>query len=97
MGFQYKNNDVDTGNGATHTIKIMTNQLIKECERAKVPVFVAYHVRDAKGRGKYQYNAVLPEEVGVNSEYGKFQEFLKTCLGFNKEDYLSPEIRENEK
>ena len=58
------------------------------------PVFVAYYVQ---GKG-YQYNAQFPEEIGTPElvpEFGKFNEFLRVCMDFNKEDYF-PHINEEE-
>lgn len=75
-----------------HEAKIMTNQYIKKCQEMGLPVFVAYFV---PGKG-YQYNAYFPEEIGtpdVKSEYGKFNEFLRVCIDFKKEDYF-PHINE---
>ena len=89
MNLVNQSNNMDNGSDATHDIKITTSQLVRKCENAKIPCFVAYLV---PGKG-YQYNAVLPEEIGVESEYGKFQQFLKTCLDFNRADYF-PSINE---
>lgn len=75
-----------------HEAKIMTNQYIKKCQEMEIPVFVAYFI---PGKG-YQYNAYFPEEIGtqeIKSEYGKFNEFLRVCIDFNKEDYF-PHINE---
>ena len=35
-------------------------------------------------------NFTLPEEIDkpeVESEFGRFKEFLRTCMAFNKEDF----------
>lgn len=62
----------------------------KECEQLGIPVFLALYLPE-KG---YRYRAVFPEEIAeeiasnVESEYGKFVNFLKVCTDFNKEDYF---------
>ena len=74
-----------------HEIKIATNRLVKLAEETQVPIFVAYF--DSQ-KEDYQYNGVFPEEIGtddVKNQYGKFYEFLKVCIGFNKAD-LGPKI-----
>jgi hypothetical protein len=74
----------------SHKIKILANQLVRECEIAKIPIFLSYYV---PGKG-YQYNALLPEEIGedMKGEYNKFKRFLQVCVDFNKEDYF-PKIQ----
>lgn len=72
----------------THDVKIGSNRLIKLSEERKVPIFIAYY-DPQKG---YQYDGVLPEEVqttDVHGEYGKFIEFMKVCIGFNKEEHVA--------
>lgn len=74
-------------NEQCHHINVEANRFCKECKDAEIPVFVAYYLPQ-KG---YKYKSVFPEEIETNelkSEYGKFKEFLKVCIDFNKEDYL---------
>lgn len=78
---------------AKHELKINSNRLLKECEEAEIPIFIAYFI---PGEG-YVYQGLLPEEIGtenVSSEYGRFTEFLKTCIGFNQAD-VKPIIKLN--
>lgn len=77
-----------------HFAKLKMNTFIRQLTLANIPSFVAVYI---PGKG-YQYNAVFPEELEMNdcdSECGKFNEFLKTCINFNKENYL-PHIQDNE-
>ena len=70
-----------------HKINMSAKKFYRECEDNNIPVFVSYYL---PGKG-YQYKAKFPEEIAtpeVQSEYGKFKEFLKVCIGFNKEDYF---------
>lgn len=81
------NMDEKDSNNLNHNIKMAAKSFCRECENNNIPVFVAYYLPE-KG---YQYRATFPEEIGtpeVESEYGKFKEFLKVCIGFNKEDYF---------
>ena len=68
-------------NDIKKTIENLTNDLAE----SGYPSFVAVYV---PGSG-YQYSAILPEEININisSTETKFNEFLKTVIGFNKEDY----------
>lgn len=78
----------------THQIKISSNQLVKLAEDSQIPIFVAYY-DPQKG---YQYNGVFPEELDAEdlaSEYGRFYEFLRVCIGFNKAD-LMPQMKSSE-
>lgn len=71
---------------AVHDMKIGINRVIKDAQEAEVPIFIAYY---SPSQG-YIYNALFPEEIGTKeaeSEYGRFLDFLKTCVGFNREDY----------
>ena len=71
-----------------HEIRIATNRLVKLAEETDIPIFIACFDPQYKD---YQYNALFPEEVGtedVKSEYGKFDEFLRICIGFNKEEFM---------
>ena len=66
-----------------HVINMEIKRLCQKCEENSIPIFIAYFL---KGRG-YKYRSIFPEEIGtesVQSEYGKFKEFLKVCIGFNK-------------
>lgn len=74
----------------THEIKIAANKIVKMGEENNIPVFVVYY--DPK-KG-YQYNAVFAEELespDLESQYGRFKDFLKICIGFNKQD-IKPKI-----
>lgn len=76
-----------------HDIKIGINRLLKDCEQAEIPIFLTYYL---PGVG-YVYHGLFPEEMQseqLQSEYGRFSEFLKTCISFNKEDY-KPVIKIN--
>ncbi len=79
--------DAKEGRGLIHEIKIDANALENKCRKAGVPMFIAYYTPD-KG---YQYNALLPEELfeeaGVESEYGKFLEFLSLVSQFRRAPY----------
>lgn len=69
-----------------HRINIGARNFCKECERNGIPIFLAYFL---PGKG-YRYRAAFPEEIeteSVKSEYGKFKQFLKVCIDFNKNDY----------
>lgn len=76
----------------THDVKIGSNRLVKLAEERKIPIFVAYY-DPQKG---YQYDGVLPEEVQTTDsrgQYGKFIEFMKVCIGFNKEEHVAKVCR----
>ena len=76
----------------THDVKIGSNRLIKLAEECKIPIFIAYY-DPQKG---YQYDGVLPEEVQTTDsrgQYGKFIEFMKICIGFNKEEHVAKVCR----
>lgn len=76
---------LSTDSQRSHAVKIATNQLVKLAEDNEIPIFIAYY--DPK-RG-YQYNGIFPEEIensDAESQYGRFMEFLKVCISFNKED-----------
>ena len=68
-----------------HEMKIILNRLSKVSEAAKIPFFAAFY---AASEQKYEYRAVLPEEIGVRKEYGKFDRFMRVCLDFNKEEHM---------
>lgn len=70
-----------------HTANQIAKHYCKSLEELGIPVFTAYYVPQ-KG---YRYKAIFPEEISnpeLASEYKKFNEFLKVCIGFNKEDYF---------
>ena len=71
-----------------HNIKIEANIFKRKCKEAGVPCFLAFY-HPKKG---YQYAAMFPEEFPddpeLTKEYGKFKEFLRVCIDFNKEDYM---------
>lgn len=69
-----------------HEIKISANRLVREAGNAGIPIFVAYY-SETEG---YVFNGMLPEELGVESQYGKFNEFMRTCIGFNKDEAFNP-------
>lgn len=74
-----------------HDLKIQINKLVKECEDHGIPIFVAFY-SDVE---KYFFQGLMPEEIGtpeVASQYGKFDEFFKTCVGFNKEENFKSSI-----
>lgn len=84
----------NTDSKRSHAVKIATNQLVKIAEDNDIPIFIAYY---DPSRG-YQYNGIFPEEIGtpdIASQYDRFLEFLKVCIGFNKEDNI-PTIRKKE-
>lgn len=93
---EYINQDMDhilSLDEAHHNIKITTNQLIKHCKNAEIPMFLTYYI---PGTG-YVYQGLFPEDIdtpNVESEFGRFVEFLKTCVKFNQEDY-KPVIKLN--
>lgn len=69
-----------------HYINMLSKDFIRKCEECGIPAFLAYYL-PIKG---YRYKAIFPEEIdneNVQSEYGKFNQFLKVCLGFNRKDY----------
>ena len=78
-------------NAVRHDIKIKANQLTKECQKAGIPMFFAYYNPEKPEGKRYQYAALFPEEVApgeeARSEMGKFKEFLRVVLGFNRADY----------
>ena len=87
-------NDINEIKKRAHQIKISSNQLVKLAEDSQIPIFVAYY-DPQKG---YQYNGVFPEELDAEdlaSEYGRFYEFLRVCIGFNKAD-LMPQMKKSE-
>lgn len=67
-----------------HNLKILVNRLVKSCKEEQIPMFIAFYSE----KDGYQYNGVMPEDVGVSSEYGRFIQFLRTAVAFNKEDYI---------
>lgn len=75
-----------------HDIKIKANQLAKECKMAGMPFFLSYYNDELPMGQRYKYAAMFPEEVNqpekVKSEFGKFVEFLRVIIGFNKADYF---------
>lgn len=86
------NEDTKKDSEISHELHMRVKNLCKYCEENGVPVFIAYYLA-AKG---YLYRGVFPEEINtedVLSEYGKFKQFLKVCIGFNEEDY-KPQIKE---
>lgn len=78
-----------------HNLKIQLNQLVKDCLEHNIPIFIAYY----SDTEKYIYNGVMPEEIDkpeLYHQYGKFDEFLRTCIGFNKEEALKSSIHKIE-
>ena len=80
-----------------HDIRIKANQLAKECKMAGMPFFLAYYNDKAQDGQRYKYAAMFPEEVYdekkedsdlIKKEFGKFIEFLRVIIGFNKADYF---------
>ncbi len=76
-----------------HNLKILINQVVKDCDKNGIPIFIAFY---SPNEG-YVYNGVLPEEivsdeVDVSSQYGKFYAFLRTCIGYNKEEFLKSSL-----
>ena len=82
-----------TVNPGEHKIKIMMNELVREAAKEGIPIFGLYY-SEKEG---YVYNGMLPEELGVESEYGKFNEFLRICMGFNKEEFFKTQRVQVEK
>lgn len=73
-----------------HELKIALNKLVREAGAAGIPIFTAYYSQDEG----YVFNGMLPEEIGtdsVKSEYGRFDQFMRICLDFNKEDAFKAE------
>ena len=80
--------DFDESGGevlSEHSFKIKANKLVRDAAASKIPVFVAYY---SQNEDKYIYNGMLPEEVGCESQYGKFYEFLRLCMNFNKDETI---------
>ena len=80
-------------NDYEHVLKTTFNAIAKEAKKQGVPFFAAYY-SETEG---YVFNGVLPEEIleptpDVESQYGKFAEFMKTCMGYNKEEFLGSEV-----
>jgi hypothetical protein len=67
-----------------HNLRININKMVKECEENGISIFVAY-LGEHEG---WVYNAVFPEEVGEEEEYGKFNQFLRIVIGWDKEKAL---------
>lgn len=70
-----------------HSINMAAKAFCRTCTEQNIPVFVCYYI---PGKG-YKYRATFPEEIDtpeVSSQFGKFKEFLRVCIGFNKKDYL---------
>ena len=68
-----------------HDLKIAVNRITRESGKIKVPIFFAYIIPES---GKFVYNAILPEEVGAEQAYGKFNGFLRQCIGFNPDECI---------
>lgn len=67
-----------------HNLRIQINRMVKECGENGIPIFTAYY-------GEHEgwvYNAIFPEEVGCEKEYGKFNKFLAIVIGWDKEEAL---------
>lgn len=79
-------------NSFEHDLKIQINAMCKEAKRNGVPIFIAYY----SPSDGYVYNGVIPEEIedaeDIKSEYGKFYEFLRICMNYNREEFLGSEI-----
>ncbi len=76
-----------------HDLKILLNRVVKDCAENAIPIFIAFY----SPNDGYVYNGVLPEEIDdeeidVSSEYGKFFEFLRICIGYNKEEFLKSNL-----
>ena len=73
-----------------HEVKIELNRIVREAGNAGIPIFTAYYSQDEG----YVYNAMLPEEIAsepLKDQYGRFDEFMRTCIGFNKADAFKAE------
>lgn len=82
---------------ALHKIRITTNQLVKDCKAANIPIFLTFYLPDVG----YVYSGAFPEEVDhpdetLRKEMWRFMDFLKTCIQFNEEDY-KPIVQLNKK
>ena len=74
-----------TDSQRAHAVKIAVNQLVKLAGENDIPIFIAYY----DPRRGYQYNGLFPEEIeapDVADQYGRFMEFLKICISFNRDD-----------
>ncbi len=78
-----------------HDLRIDVNKMTREAKEHGIPIFIAFY----SPLDGYVYNAVLPEEVedenlakDLESEYGKFNKFLRICMDFNREEFLGSEI-----
>lgn len=67
-----------------HGLRININRIVKECEENGIPIFIAY-LGEHEG---WVYNAVFPEEVGETEEFGKFNDFLRIVIGWDREKAL---------
>ena len=68
------------------TVKRNIDKITIDYAKLGCPSFIAVYI---PGSG-YQYSAVLPGELencDISPEDSKFNEFLRTVIGFNKEDY----------
>ncbi len=80
-------------NSYEHQLKIAVNQMVKDARKNGIPIFIAYY-SPTEG---YVYNGAIPEsitnpEADVSSEYGKFNAFLRVCMGYNKEEFLKSKV-----
>ena len=74
-----------------HDLKIQINKMVKDCQEHNIPIFIVYYSETEK----YSFQGVMPEEIGtasVSNQYGKFDEFFKTCIGINKEENFKSSI-----
>ncbi len=76
-----------------HDLKIEINKLVKKAKDEGIPTFFIYYSPE----DGYVYHGCLPEEivnkdVDVSSEYQKFYEFLRVCIGYNKDEFLKSEV-----
>ena len=75
-------------NSPEHAIKIALNQLVRDAGKAGIPILTIYFSLEDNG---YVFNGILPEELGLEElkpQYGRFDDFLRICMGFNKEDAI---------
>ncbi len=73
---------IKEGTISPHDLRIVVNRIVTLAGNGKIPILIAYYSPDKK---KYEYNGMLPEEVGETSQYGKFDELLKVIINFNKD------------
>ena len=80
-------------NKKEHDLKILINDMVRNAKKDGIPLFAMYY-SPIEGM---VYNGVIPEEIENPSPevieiYGKFNDIMRICIGFNKEEFLGSEI-----